>query len=252
MLKYIRLTLSLLIVTYLLYPDSSRSEPIKHEISYPDGNGPFPAVITLHTSGGFYATKKWIKNFSSKAWTNAGYVVYAPDFFTRHGLTPKTRMETFSTYRVKIERELSEIVQLAKNNPKVDHKNIFAVGFSNGGFWASFLAGTGKITAGASHYGVWKGNMGREITNPYPMKYFSEKSSPMLALHGEDDGTQKMLFVEDAWDRIKNNGGKLATHVYPGTDHAWDSKSKRFDAWNPEVKEDSMKRTLALISKYMQ
>ena len=53
----------------------SVAEPIRHEVSYPNGSGPFPAVITLHTSGGFKAMKNWVENFKSQVWTNAGYVV---------------------------------------------------------------------------------------------------------------------------------------------------------------------------------
>lgn len=228
----------------------SVAEPIRHEVSYPTGSGPFPAVITLHTSGGFKATKNWVENFKSQVWTNAGYVVYAPDFFERHGLSPRTRMKTFSRHREEIQKELSEIVSLAKVDPKVDEKNIFAVGFSNGGFWASFLAGSGRVNAAVSHYGVWKANMGREITNPYPMKYFSSSSSPVLALHGGDDATQKMDHVDEAWRWVKSNGGKLTTHVYPHADHAWDSRSKRFDAWDPKVKEDALRKTLVFFEKH--
>tara|TARA_Y100001960_G_scaffold301500_1_gene351586 strand:- start:65 stop:823 length:759 start_codon:yes stop_codon:yes gene_type:complete len=250
MLNFFKISFLVLITTFILFPNLTLAQPITHEVSYPDGSGPFPAVITLHTSGGFKPTKKWIENFKSKVWTDAGYVVYAPNFYEKHGLTPRTRMETFSTYREDIEKELSVIVELAKNNPKVDNKNIFAVGFSNGGFWACFLAGTAKINAGASHYGVWKANMGREITNPYPMNYFSQKSSPLLALHGEEDSTQKMKFVEEAWDEVKSSGGKLTTHVYPSADHAWDSKSKRFNAWDPKVKEDAFQRTLSFFKKH--
>ena len=231
-------------------PSNAAAEPIRHEVSYPTGQGPFPLVITLHTSGGFKPSKKWIANFKSKVWNDAGYAVYAPDFFERHGLTPRRRFETFSRYRSEIEKELLDIVKVAKNDRKVDPKNIFAVGFSNGGFWASFLAASGRINAGASHYGVWKANLGREITNPYPMKYFSSSSSPVLALHGANDGTQKIHHVEEAWGWAKNNGGKLITHIYRDADHAWDSKSKRFNAWNPKVKEDALNRTLEFFKRH--
>lgn len=246
------LILPMYLLSLIVFSTSSTANPIQHERFYPEGNGPFPVVITLHTSGGYKATKKWVENFKSKVWTDAGYAVYSPDFFEKHGITPRTRMETFSTYREEIEKELSEIVKIAKLDPKIDRKNIFAVGFSNGGFWASFLAGTGRINAGASHYGVWKANMGRNITNPYPMKYFSEKSSPVLALHGENDGTQKMRFVKQAWSEVKGSKARLITHIYPGADHAWDSKSKRFDAWDPKIKEDAMERTLTFFKKYMR
>jgi len=94
--------------------------------------------------------------------------------------------------------------------------------------------------------------MGREITNPYPMKYFSKTSSPVLALHGEADGTQKMRYVKQAWYEVKHSGAKLITHVYPGAGHAWDSKGKLFDAWDPEVKEDAFKRTLNFFKENMR
>ena len=244
-MRYLRVKIvAVFVLSLILYSNPSVAQPIKYEVSFPTGNGPFPAVITLHTSGGYEATKRWVENFKSHIWTEAGYAVFAPNFFVRHGITPRTRMDTFTVYREKIERELSEIIEIAKKDTRVDAKNIFAVGFSNGGFWASYLAGTSKVAAGASHYGVWKGNFGREITNPYPMAYFSKKSSPVLALHGADDGTQKMRHVDQAWSKVRSNGATLISLVYPGVDHAWDSKSKRFDAWNPTVTQDSLKRTM--------
>ncbi len=240
------------VLSLILYPIHSVAQPIKYEVSYPTGNGPFPAVITLHTSGGYEATKRWVENFKSHIWTEAGYAVYAPNFFVRHGITPRTRMDTFTVHREKIERELLEIVELAKKDTRVNAKNIFALGFSNGGFWASYLSGTSKVAAGASHYGVWKGNFGREITNPYPMNYFSKKSSPVLALHGADDGTQKIQHAEQAWSKVRSNGGNLTSHVYPEADHAWDSRSKRFNAWNPMVTQDALTRTMSFFTKNMR
>jgi hypothetical protein len=62
---------------------------------------------------------------------------------------------------------LSEIVELTKNNPKIVRKNVFAVGFFNGGFWVSFLCGKSKVNVGASHYGVWKANMGCDLRLNY-------------------------------------------------------------------------------------
>ena len=161
-------------------------------------------------------------------------------------------METFSTYRENIEEELSEIVDLMKNDSDIDNKNIFAVGFSNGGYWVCYLAGTSRVNAGVSHYGVWKANFGREITNPYPMKYFSASSSPLLALHGEDDGTQRLEFVEQAWDEVKSQGGRLETHIYAGADHAWDRiDSKKWD-YNEEVDKDSHKMTIEFFKKHLE
>ena len=197
----------LLVLSSIAFGPVCRAEPIYHERYYPDGSGPFPAVLALHTSGGFRSI-----NHLFQRYVDDGFAVYVPDFFTRHGITTRKRMETFSTYRENIEKELSEIVKLMKN--------VFAVGFSNGGFWVCYLTGNSEVNAGVSHYGVWKANRGRKITNPYPMKYFSKSSSPILSLHSDDDGTQRMKFVEKAWNEVRNRGGRLETHVYSGTDHA--------------------------------
>jgi len=105
----------------------SFAEPIYHEKKYPKGNGPFPVVILLHSSGGFKSN--YIMNYIGKDYLDVGFAIYGPNFFERHGITPKTRKKTWTTFRKPIEKELSEIVNLVKKDPKVDAKNIFAVGF---------------------------------------------------------------------------------------------------------------------------
>ena len=55
---------------------SCLAQPIYHETHYPDVDGPFPAVIALHTSGGFKTVKHLIQRY-----VDDGFVVYAPDFF---------------------------------------------------------------------------------------------------------------------------------------------------------------------------
>ena len=231
----------------LVFASSARAEPIYHQKYYPDGSGPFPAVIALHTSGGFKTVKHLIQRY-----VDDGFAVYAPNFFVKHGITLRSRMEIFGRYREDIEKELSEIVDLMKNDPKVDQKNVFAAGFSNGGFWVCYLTGSSKVNAGVSHYGVWKANFGREITNPYPMKYFSKSSAPILALHGDDDRIQKIEFAEETWHELKRSGATLETHVYFGAGHVWDRKhSSKFD-YIEKIDRDSHKRTIKFFQKYIK
>ena len=194
---------------------------ILHKKIYPTGPGPFPGIIVLHSSGGFNGSNTIIENFRSETWVKAGYAWYAPNFFVKHGITTANRMDTFDKYRGDIEKELTGIITLMKADPKIDKEKIFAIGFSNGGFWASYLAGKGLVTAAASHYGVWKANFGRDMTNSYPMEYFSSNSSPLLALHGAGDSTQKIEFFRMAWDQIKDTP-KIKKNVYNTAGHVWD------------------------------
>ena len=225
----------------------SAAEPIYHEKLYPEGSEKQPAVIVLHTSGGF----KTIKHLT-KRYVDAGFIVYAPDFFQRHGITSSNRMETFNEYRQSIENELSELVEVIKKDPKVDDRNIFAVGYSNGGFWACFLAGSSKVNAGVSHYGVWKANFGGEITNDYPMGYFSSSSSPTLALHGGRDLTQKIEFAEEAWKEIRSQGADLTTHIFPRANHGWDKKNSWKFRYNQAVDLESHKLTILFFKQHIR
>ena len=89
----------------------------------------FHTVIALHTSGGFKTVKHLIQRY-----LDDGFVVYAR-IFTKHGITTSSRMNSFDLLEIEIEKDLSEIVDLIKKDLKVDAKNVFATGFSNGGFF---------------------------------------------------------------------------------------------------------------------
>ena len=97
---------------------TAKAEPIFHEKHYPNGDEPFPVVIALHTSGGYKTIRKSIKGFLA-----AGYAVYTPDFFERHGIGYQNRFETWTKYREQIEKELVEIVHVVKSDPKINPKN---------------------------------------------------------------------------------------------------------------------------------
>ena len=119
------------------------------------------------------------------------------------------------------------------------------------------MAGKGIVTAAAAHYGVWKACMGR-CENSYPVEYFSSKSSPLLALHGMDDSTQKVKYFHNAWVLIQDTH-KIEKHVYDDAGHMWDCFPSysgmekictKFDDPNREVTNDALKRTLAFFKKH--
>ena len=132
-------------------------------------------------------------NYLGDDYVENGFAIYAPDFFKRHGITTQTRIKTWTTFREPIEKELSEIVELVKKDKKIDSKNVFAVGFSNGGYWATYLAGTKQVNAASSHYGVWtfKGGL-----NGYPAKYINNDCNTLLVLHPKKDKIQQLKYVK--------------------------------------------------------
>ena len=230
----------ILIVIYFFIISAAFSDPIYHEKKYPSGNGPFPAVILLHSSGGFKSNQ--MLNYLGDDYIENGFAIYAPDFFKRHGITTETRKKTWTTFRKPIEKELSEIVELVKKDKKIDSKNIFAVGFSNGGYWATYLAGTKQVNAASSHYGVWtfKGGL-----NGYPVKYVKKDCSPLLVLHPIKDQIQKIEYVKSHIEKAKKTCAKVKVHYYTNGGHAWESqKYKGGVGYNKDVWKDAVTRTI--------
>lgn len=217
------------------------AQPIYHEINYPRGDGPFPVVIALHTSGGFKTVKRQIAKY-----TGAGYTVYAPDFFARHGISHSNRLETWTKYRSQIEAELLEIIAVIKKDPKADAENIFAVGFSNGGYWSSFLAARKHVNAGASHYGVWSWPPSAGWDG-YPAAYFDSDSNPVLAIHGDSDSVQKPRFVYPQLDIVEERSPKFTKHIFSNAGHSWDCKPCRQDGHDQEATRRSLQLTLELF-----
>lgn len=213
-------------------------EPIYHEVSYPEGEGPFPVVVALHTSGGFKTVKRQIPKY-----TNAGYAVYAPDFFVRHGITYKTRVQTWTTYRTAIEADLIDLIEVVKKDPKADPKNIFAVGFSNGGYWASFLAARKYVNAGASHYGVWHWSPSNGW-NGYPADYFDHDSNPVLGIHGDNDMVQQLLFVNKQLNIAGRKSPKFRKYIFKKVGHSWDCQGCRKYVHDEEATKKSLQITL--------
>ena len=230
----------ILIVIYFFIISAAFSDPIYHEKKYPSGNGPFPAVILLHSSGGFKSNQ--MLNYLGDDYIENGFAIYAPDFFKRHGITTETRKKTWTTFREPIEKELSEIVELVKKDNKIDSKNVFAVGFSNGGYWATYLAGTKQVNAASSHYGVWtfKGGL-----NGYPVKYVKKDCSPLLVLHPIKDQIQKIEYVKSHIEKAKKTCAKVKVHYYTNGGHAWESqKYKGGVGYNKDVWKDAVTRTI--------
>ena len=238
----------ILIVIYFFIISAAFSDPIYHEKKYPSGNGPFPAVILLHSIGGFKSNQ--MLNYLGDDYIENGFAIYAPDFFKRHGITTETRKKTWTSFRKPIEKELSEIVELVKKDKKIDSKNVFAVGFSNGGYWATYLAGTKQVNAASSHYGVWtfKGGL-----NGYPARYVKKNCNPLLVLHPKKDQVQKFQYVESHIYKAKKTCSAVKVHYYDEGGHAWESQKYQGGVgYNKDVWKDAVNKTIVFFKNNMK
>ncbi len=136
---------------------------------------------------------------------------------------------------------------MIKKDPKADAKNIFAVGFSNGGYWASFLAARNHVNAGASHYGVWRWPTSSGW-NGYPANYFYSDSNPVLAIHGDNDSVQKPHFVYPQLEAVEGKSPKFRKHIFGDAGHSWDCEPCRKDGYDHEATQQALKITLEFFA----
>ena len=213
----------------------------------PEGQGPFPGVLVLHTSSGLrprdldYATRL----------AKEGYVCLVPAFMDAYGITNQTRQATFTTYGDEIFADLVDAVELLKKRPEVAQEKIGAVGFSNGGYWAVLLAARAKIRAGVSYYGAYTGAGTDRVLKRF-QQAFTKESSPVLILHGSRDNTvqvdnvQRLLSILD--EKKSAHDGK----IYLGAGHSYDRAGEGVDAKaDADAAADSWTRTLAFLREHL-
>ena len=198
----------------------------------PDGPGPFPAILVLHTSGGMESADL---DFAKRL-VNEGYVVLVPYFLQAYGIRPKMRGETFTTYAQPIYSDFVASLNLLRSNPKVDGKKLGAVGFSNGGYFALWLAATGQVQAGISYYGALTG-AGTDRSLGLFREVFTSSSSPVLVLHGEKDSTVPVAKAIELDSILTAAHSPHEFKEYPKAEHRFDrdggaaNKAAAADAW---------------------
>jgi len=198
----------------------------------PDGPGPYPAILVLHTSGGMQP-----EDLSyAKRLVKEGYVALVPYFLETYGIVAATRQEAFTTYADAIYADLVASLDTLCKSEKVDGKKLGAVGFSNGGFFALWLAATGKVQAGVAYYGAVTGARTDMSFTRYRTA-FNSGSAPVLILHGDADSTVPIEKVRQLDAILTDAASPHELHEYPGAEHRFDrdggkaNKEAAADAW---------------------
>ena len=207
----------------------------------PAGAGPFPAVLILHTSSGLRPPDH---DYASKL-ADEGYVCLVPDFFTAYGLSEVNRQQTFTTHAESIYADFVAAIDMLKKMQGVKADRIGAVGFSNGGYWALLLAANGQIQAGVSYYGAVTG-AGTDKSLQAFRAAFTEKSSPVLVLHGARDTTVPSQNAELLVSMLEKAHAPHEFRLYPSAGHSFE-RSRRGSMDN-EAAADGWELTLRFLN----
>lgn len=208
----------------------------------PDGKGPYPGILLLHTSSGL----KPADIAYGRRLVQQGYVVLVPAFMDAYGITMATRRATFTSDAQPIYADLLAALGTLGHLPQVVGGKLGAIGFSNGGYFAMWLAATNKVQAGVSYYGALSGaGTDRELSRFRAV--FTKTSAPVLILHGESDDTVPVAAADHLQAIVYAAGSPYEIHLYNGAGHSFDrlpgAESAAADAWQ---------RTTAFFAKYLR
>ena len=242
------------------YPDLKFSSEVKtlglfsnvsNSIFKPDGDGPFPAVVLVHTCGGI---QPHISD-RAKDLLAAGFVVLVQDsygsrghtvFCTAHGVgAPRVYKDSFDA--------LKHLAQLKV----VDASRISLVGLSLGSFAAAtvsspevarWIGASERFRASVGWYGACTFDV-----SPYPKWELIRRDvdRPVLLLMAKNDHEAPIADCFPLLDNLKEQGKPVAWHVYEDATHGWDkSDAARGYQHNSAVTADAMRRTIEFLKQH--
>ena len=206
----------------------SGGKPIRLDCFLPSDNGHrFPAVISLHGSGGGHATMSEPADLLARR----GFAVYILHYFDRTDTTFADKQTIFSKFPLWM-KTLWDAISHVEKQPSVDPERIALLGFSLGAYLSLSDAAIDKrIKAVVDFFGGL----------PKEMTLFMRRLCPVLILHGEADPT---VPVEEAYhlqEVLVRKGIPYEMQIYPGAGHGFSG----------EIWRDAGMRTLAFLTKYL-
>lgn len=227
---------------------------ISNKVFKPDGDGPFPAVVLVHTAGGLANEhiKVHAQNLLAK-----GYVVLILDSLGPRKVAAVTSRTPQVHPPIGVKDAYQGLEFLSKQ-VFVDKERIYEMGTSWGGFVASALASKGIAQANqaTNRFRATAGLYSTCQLGPFdPYRYvFPDTDRPVLLLLAGDDKELLHRGQQDCFkelDEMKGKGLPIDYHVYEGIGHGWDKKNEaRFGyIYNEQTTQDAFKRVIEFFEK---
>jgi dienelactone hydrolase len=191
------------------FPSADGGRDIRGVLATPEGRGPFPAVVLLHSCLGLPANRRGIES-EIAAW---GYVALFVDDFSSRGLKETCAID-FPDGLSDAYGALAFISKL----PDVDPSRIAALGFSQGADTALAIAASGE----KPRFSVPAGLAFRAAAAFYPPcanQAGNRMRIPTLILIGAED---EVTPAADCEQFAKSQSGNVELIVLPGADHGFD------------------------------
>lgn len=214
----------------------------------PAGDGPFPAVVLMHSCGG--VLDPHIKQHA-KELLSSGYVVLVVDSFGPRGLQNcAARVLSGSAGVVDAYAALAHLAARSY----VDQARIYQVGYSWGAIVSTWLASP-QSAAFAGSSTRFAATVSNYSTCRYQDKYqfvLHDIDRPVLMLMGTNDQELPPASCFPWLEKLQAAGAPIHWYLFPGATHAWDKPSQpgRGYVFNEAVTMDATARMLAFLSQF--
>jgi dienelactone hydrolase len=221
---------------------------VSNSVFKPEGKGPFPAVVLVHSCGGLQPEI----TSRAKELIAAGYAVLILDSYGSRGHTIFCTAGGVGAPRVY--KDAFDALKHLKQMEGIDPGRIYLVGFSLG----SFAAATASSPSVAASVGSgmrfrasvgWYGSCVFDVS-PYPKWQLvrNDLDMPLLLLMAEKDDESPIKECFPLLENLKTQGAPVSWHIYTDATHGWDkSMPRRGYVLNESVTRDAMKRTVEFL-----
>jgi len=219
-------------------PPDFEPQQVWGKLVFPDGPGPYPAVIILHGAGG------WRDDYPALARTlaDSGIAALALDYYHDAGGAPIGSGEKLNKWPL-WQNAVRVAVRFLQTQPSVAGQKIGLLGYSRGAFLAVSVAGSSPdVHAVVDYYGGGGGGTS-------PVEEEVKGMPPLLILHGEDDSIVPVSFAHRLHDLMVENSRTVEMHIYPEAGHAFNLTG--LPIYNEKASSDAFSHTIRFLREQL-
>ena len=222
---------------------------VANTVFKPAGDGPFPAVVLMHTCGGLKGAPNVHMKQHAQELLEAGHVVLVIDSYGPRGFDNCAARAPSGSGGI---ADAYAALALLAAKPFVDGARIYQAGYSWGAFISALLASpqSARLAGAERRFTATVANYG---SCAFKGKQFvlQDIDRPLLMLMGGRDEEAPAAPCFPLLDDLKAAGKPVQWHVYPDATHVWDKSglaSKGY-VFNATVAKDATARMVAFMAQ---
>jgi dienelactone hydrolase len=238
-------------VTFSVEPNESIGmfTDVANVVFKPAGEGPFPAVVLMHTCGGLKGPPNVHMKQHAQTLLAAGHVVLVVDSFGPRGFDRcASRVPATSTGIADAYAALAHLASM----PFVDKARVYQAGYSWGAFISALLASpqSAQLAGSDLRFAATVANYGSCAYKDSALVLKDVDRPLLLLMAGRDDEVPPAPCFP-LLDELRAAGKPLQWHVFADATHGWDKQGLpgRGYVYNAQITKDATARMIAFIGE---